>query len=87
VSETYDPGEHTVEEVKTYVEEHPDEAEDVLAAEQDGKARVTLVEWLEQQGEDDAVDESPADEEGNRPEGEREDPNTYPDPENLPHTP
>jgi len=86
VSEAYDPGEHTVEEVKTYIEEHRDEVADVLAAEQDGKARVTLVEWLEQESGD-AIDESPADAEGNRPEGERTDPNTYPDPDNPSHTP
>lgn len=33
------------------------------------------------------IDESPADAEGNRPEGDWEDPNTYPDPENPSHTP
>jgi len=33
------------------------------------------------------IDESPADEEGNRPERDREDPNTYPDPDNPSHTP
>lgn len=44
----YDPGEYTVEEVKGYVEENPDQAEQVLAAEQEGKARVTLVDWLEE---------------------------------------
>jgi hypothetical protein len=33
------------------------------------------------------IDESPADEEGNRVEHHRDDPNTYPDPENPSHTP
>jgi hypothetical protein len=42
-----DPDEHTVDEVKEYVEEHPDEAQDVLDAEREGKNRSTLVTWLE----------------------------------------
>ena len=44
---SYDPSEHTVEEVKSYVTDHPKERANVLAAEEDGKARVTLVEWLD----------------------------------------
>lgn len=88
MSEVYDPSEHTVDEVKSYVEEHPDECEAVLDAEQEGKDRITLVEWLEaQQNGAQSVDESPADAEGERPESEWEDPNTYPDPKNPPHTP
>jgi hypothetical protein len=121
----YDPADHTVEEVKAYVEEHPDELEAVHEAEVEGKNRVTLIEWLEspeinndlpgeqpprgsgsnrgrdeearanapgQQKRDAAddptvIDESPADEEGAHVEHHRDDPNTYPDPENLPHTP
>lgn len=43
----YDPGDFTVAEVQTYVEEHPDEATDIYDAEVAGKNRVTLVEWLE----------------------------------------
>lgn len=42
----YDPGEYKIAEVKDYVETHPDEVDDVLAAEKAGKNRVTLVEWL-----------------------------------------
>ena len=40
------PGEHTVDEVKAYVDEHPDERQAVLDAEAAGKNRVTLVDWL-----------------------------------------
>lgn len=43
----FDPGEHTVDEVKAYVGEHPDERQAVLDAERAGKNRTTLVEWLE----------------------------------------
>ena len=39
----YDPSEHTVEEVRTYLAEHPEETDAVLAAEADGKNRTTLV--------------------------------------------
>src|SRR5262245_35538463 len=46
---TYDPGEHTVDEVKEYVTANPDQADEVLAAEQAGQNRVTLVSWLEAQ--------------------------------------
>lgn len=49
--EAYDPGEHTVNEVKAYVEDNPDEAQAVLDAEQAGENRVTLVAWLEGQAE------------------------------------
>jgi hypothetical protein len=40
---TFDPGEHTVTEVQDYLDAHPDQADAVLAAEQAGKARTTLV--------------------------------------------
>ena len=39
----FDPGEHTVAEVEAYLDEHPDERDDVLEAERAGKCRVTLV--------------------------------------------
>lgn len=42
----YRPADHTVDEVKAYVTEHPDEAQTVLAAEVAGNNRVTLVDWL-----------------------------------------
>ena len=45
----FDPGEHTVDEVKEYVESHPDELEAVYEAEYSGKGRSTLVTWLEEQ--------------------------------------
>ena len=46
-SEAFDPGAHTVDAVEDYVEAHPGEAAAVLAAEQGGKNRTTLVTWLE----------------------------------------
>lgn len=42
----YDPGEHTVAEVEDYVEDNPDSAAAILAAETAGKNRSTLVESL-----------------------------------------
>jgi hypothetical protein len=39
----YDPNEHTVVEVLEYLREHPDEAKAVLAAEDAGKGRVTIL--------------------------------------------
>lgn len=45
--EGFDPGDHTVEDVVTYVVEHPDEQAAVLAAELAGKARVTLLAVLD----------------------------------------
>jgi hypothetical protein len=48
--ETFDPGAHTVDEVKTYAAAHPDELDAVYAAEQSGKARSTLLEWLAARG-------------------------------------
>ena len=46
--ESFDPGEHTIAEVKEYVEANPDVAQDVSTLEDDGKDRVTLVTWLEE---------------------------------------
>jgi hypothetical protein len=43
----FDPAAHTVQEVQDYVLENPDQAEGVLALEEEGKSRVTLVTWLE----------------------------------------
>lgn len=43
--DTFDPSEHSVAEVKAYIEEHPEEAQAVLEAESDGKARKTLLEY------------------------------------------
>ena len=46
----FDPGEHTIAEVQAYVNEHPDELDAIYAAEQTGKARSTLLDWLAAQG-------------------------------------
>lgn len=43
----FDPGDYTVTEVIGYVEDNPDELEAVIAAEQAGKDRVTLISHLE----------------------------------------
>lgn len=48
----YDPGDHTVEEVKEYVEEHPDESAAIAEAEKSGKARTTLLDALESDEEE-----------------------------------
>ena len=45
--EAFDPGDHTIEEVMAYVDANPDEAHEVLEAEREGKARVTLLTQLE----------------------------------------
>ena len=42
--EPYDPGEHTVAEVKEYLADHPDETDVVLEAEEAGKARSGILE-------------------------------------------
>ena len=44
---SFDPGDYTVTEVIGYVEDNPDELEAVIAAEEAGKARVTLLTHLE----------------------------------------
>jgi hypothetical protein len=43
----YDPAAHTVTEVIGFVEDNPDELEDIISAEQAGKQRVTLLTHLE----------------------------------------
>lgn len=47
ISVGYDPGAHTVQEVEDYVTENPDQRDAVWEAESEGKARVTLLTWLE----------------------------------------
>lgn len=42
-SEVFDPGEFTIAVVLDYVEDHPDERERIRDAEQNGKARVSLL--------------------------------------------
>jgi len=44
----YDPAAHTVDEVKEFVTEHPDELQDIYDAEVAGKNRATLITWLEE---------------------------------------
>jgi hypothetical protein len=39
----YDPGEYTVEQVNTWLEKHPDQRDQVLAAEAQGKARAGIL--------------------------------------------
>jgi hypothetical protein len=48
--ETFDPADHTVDEVKAWVEANPDYVTEVLEAEEGGKNRVTLVDWLNEFG-------------------------------------
>jgi len=43
----YDPGAHTVPEVEDFANEHPEQLEEIIAAEEAGKARVTLLSYLE----------------------------------------
>ena len=42
----YDPADHNIDDVKKHVTENPDSRAAVLALEQAGQDRVTLVEWL-----------------------------------------
>ena len=42
----YDPGAYTVDEVKSYVTDHPDERGPITQAETAGKARSSLLDWL-----------------------------------------
>jgi hypothetical protein len=42
----FDPAEHTIDQVKAYVNDHLDDAQRVYDAELDGKARATLLAWL-----------------------------------------
>lgn len=46
---SYDPGAYTVMEVQDYVTANPDEVDAVYQAELTGKARSTLLTWLEAQ--------------------------------------
>lgn len=43
---SYDPSAHTVDDVKVYVTDHPEERGAILAAEETGKARTSLLDWL-----------------------------------------
>lgn len=43
----YDPADHTVEEVKAYIGEHPEQADAILELELNGKARSGLLSFIE----------------------------------------
>jgi hypothetical protein len=45
--EEFDPGGYTIDQVLAYVDANPDEVDSVLAAEEAGKARSTLITQLE----------------------------------------
>ena len=45
--EAFDPGDYTIDQVLAYVDANPDEVDSVLAAEEAGKARSTLITQLE----------------------------------------
>lgn len=47
MADVFDPNDHKVDEVKAYVNEHPDDAARVLEAEKAGQNRTTLVSSLE----------------------------------------
>jgi hypothetical protein len=42
----FDPAAHTIAEVQSYVEHNPAQCKAVYAAEEAGKARVRLLDWL-----------------------------------------
>lgn len=48
--DTFDPSDYSVADVKAYIEENPDERAAVLEAEQAGKGRTTLIDWLSDDG-------------------------------------
>lgn len=47
--DVFDVGQHSIPQVKDFVTEFPETLADVLASEQEGQNRVTLVEWLTNQ--------------------------------------
>lgn len=56
-SNQYDPSEHNVAEVQQYMEEHPDQVDQIKAAEQDGKKRSTILNYdVETQDSDENPD-------------------------------
>jgi hypothetical protein len=42
----FDPGKHSIADVKAYVEAHPDETQAIYDAESEGKGRSSLLDWL-----------------------------------------
>jgi hypothetical protein len=47
--ETFDPADYNIAQVKDFVEANPDLRADVLASEEAGKNRSTLIEWLNEE--------------------------------------
>jgi hypothetical protein len=45
----FDPADHTVDEVKAYIEEHPEQTDAILELEEEGKARVSLLSLAEEE--------------------------------------
>ena len=45
----YDPGEHTIREVKAHVDANPGDLETIITSEENGQARSTLLTWLYEQ--------------------------------------
>jgi len=43
---SFDPADHTIDEVKAYVDANPDQRTQVLSDEKQGKQRSTLIDWL-----------------------------------------
>jgi hypothetical protein len=48
--DVFNPSAYSVAEVKAYVDDNPDERAYVLQMEQAGKGRVTLIDWLSNDG-------------------------------------
>lgn len=46
VDDSFDPGDHNIEDVKKYVTDHPDEVQRIYDAEEAGKGRSSLLDWL-----------------------------------------
>jgi len=88
MSDDYDPGEYTVDEVKSYVEDHLTEAQSIREAEAAGKNRSTLITWLDDQmGGTQEPPEEPGDQPtGTEPNVEPEAPQEEPVPEQQDRT-
>lgn len=46
VESEFDPSTHTIDQVKTYINDHPDQVQAVYDAEVAGKNRTSLLDWL-----------------------------------------
>lgn len=45
-ADSFDPSDHNIDEVKQYINDHPDEVQRVYDAEVEGKGRSSLLDWL-----------------------------------------